>query len=177
MEPDEQEALITLRQLDPEIELAYDLVEQFAQMLRTRTGERLDAWLERARASQIRELQGFATSVERDKAAVVAAYGKLKALLVKKFGGKSDVVQAVEQVEAKPDSNGRKETLAEEIAEVKANQDPEIVQAAQILLQAVQGLPEGGQHMQTATGNYIAQADRGSTASVNVGQLRHLKEL
>jgi transposase len=72
LEPDEQETLITLRQLDPEIEMAYDLVEQFAQMLRTRTGERLDAWLERARASQIRELQGFATSVERDQAAVVA---------------------------------------------------------------------------------------------------------
>jgi transposase len=72
LEPDEHETLITLRQLDPEIELAYDLVKQFAQMLRTRTGERLDAWLEWARASQIRELQGFATSVERDKAAVVA---------------------------------------------------------------------------------------------------------
>jgi transposase len=72
LEPDEQETLITLRHLDPEIELAYDLVEQFAQMLRTRTGERLDAWLEQARASQIRELQGFATSVERDKAAVGA---------------------------------------------------------------------------------------------------------
>jgi len=72
LEADEQETLITLRQLDPEIEMAYDLVEQFAQMLRTRTGERLDAWLERARASQLRELQGFVTSVERDKAAVVA---------------------------------------------------------------------------------------------------------
>ncbi|WP_201377749.1 ISL3 family transposase [Ktedonobacter sp. SOSP1-52] len=69
---DEQEILLTLRQLDPEIELAYTLVQQFAQMLRTRTGERLDGWLEKARASQIRELQGFATSVERDKAAVVA---------------------------------------------------------------------------------------------------------
>jgi transposase len=98
LEPDEQEALITLGQLDPEIELAYDLVEQFAQMLRTRTGERLDAWLERARASQIRELQGFATSVERDKAAVVAGLtlpqnnglveghvNKLK--LIKRMGG------------------------------------------------------------------------------------------
>ncbi len=72
LEADEQETLITLRQLDPELELAYDLVEQFAQMLRTRTGERLDAWLENARASQIRELQGFARSVERDKSAVVA---------------------------------------------------------------------------------------------------------
>ncbi len=43
LETDEQETLITLQQLDPELELAYDLVEQFAQMLRTRTGERLDA--------------------------------------------------------------------------------------------------------------------------------------
>jgi len=114
---------------------------------------------------------------EAGKTAVADAYGKLKALLAKKFGRKSDVVQAVEQVEAKPDSAGRKEVLAEEVAGVKADQDPEIVQAAQILLQVVQGLPEGGQHIQTATGNYIAQADRGSTASVNVGQLGHLKEL
>jgi hypothetical protein len=80
---------------------------------------------------------------EAGKTTVADAYGKLKALLAKKFGGKSDVVQAVEQVEAKPDSAGRKETLAEEVAGVKADQDPEIVQAAQILLQAVQGLPEG----------------------------------
>ncbi len=42
---DEQEALLTLGHLHPEIDLAYDLVQQFAQMLRTRTGEQLDAWL------------------------------------------------------------------------------------------------------------------------------------
>jgi len=72
LETDEQETLITLRHLHPEIDLAYDLVEQFAQMLRTCTGEQLDAWLERVRASQIRELQGFVVSIERDKAAVVA---------------------------------------------------------------------------------------------------------
>jgi transposase len=41
-------------------------------MLRTRTGELLDAWLERVKASQIRELQGFVAGVERDKAAVGA---------------------------------------------------------------------------------------------------------
>ena len=51
---------------------AYELVQQFALMLRTRTGEQLDAWLEHVRASQIRELQGFVVSIERDKAAVVA---------------------------------------------------------------------------------------------------------
>jgi transposase len=71
-EADEQETLMMLRHLHPEIDLAYHLVQQFAQMLRTRTGEQLDAWLENARACQIRELQGFVAGVERDKAAVVA---------------------------------------------------------------------------------------------------------
>jgi transposase len=41
-------------------------------MLRTRTGEQLDDWLDQVRASQLRELQGFVTGIERDKAAVVA---------------------------------------------------------------------------------------------------------
>lgn len=51
---------------------AYELVQQFAHMLRTRTGEQLDAWLEQVRVSQIRELQSFVLGVERDKTAVVA---------------------------------------------------------------------------------------------------------
>jgi transposase len=72
LEADEQEALTMLRHLHPEVNLAYDLVQQFAQMLRTRTGEQLDNWLERVKASQIHELQGFVAGVERDKAAVAA---------------------------------------------------------------------------------------------------------
>jgi transposase len=72
LEADEQESLLTLRHLHPEIDLAYDLVQQFARMLHTRAGEQLDDWLEKVRASQIRELQGFVAGIERDKAAVVA---------------------------------------------------------------------------------------------------------
>jgi transposase len=72
LETDEQETLITLRHLHPESELAYDLVQQFIQMLHARRGEQLDAWLEKAKVSQIQELQSFAKSVERDKAAIVA---------------------------------------------------------------------------------------------------------
>jgi transposase len=41
-------------------------------MLRTRTGEQLDEWLSRVKASRIRELQGFVTGVMQDKAAVKA---------------------------------------------------------------------------------------------------------
>jgi transposase len=72
LDEEEQETLLQLRQGHSEVNLAYDLVQQFAQMLRTRTGEQLDARLEKARSSQIRELQSFVLGVERDKAAVVA---------------------------------------------------------------------------------------------------------
>ena len=69
---EDQETLVLLRSLHPEIDQAYELVQQFAQMLRTRTGERLDDWLCHVKESRIRELQGFVAGVIRDKAAVVA---------------------------------------------------------------------------------------------------------
>jgi len=69
---EEQETLTQLRSLHAEVDQAYELVQQFREMLRTRTGEQLDQWLCRVKASQIRELQGFVTGVLRDKAAVVA---------------------------------------------------------------------------------------------------------
>ena len=107
---------------------------------------------------------------EASKTAITDAYRQLKALLTKKFGDESDVVHAVNEVEAKPDSAGRKATLQEEVAAIKADQDPEVLHAAQALLHVLQMSPEGGQHVQTATGSYIAQADRGSSASVNIGR-------
>ncbi len=104
------------------------------------------------------------------KPAIADAYHKLKALLSKKFGGESDVVHAVNEVEAKPDSAGRKATLQEEVVTAKADQDQEVLQAAQALLHLLQATPAGGQHVQMATGSYIAQADRASNASVNIGR-------
>ncbi len=69
---EEQEMLVKLRQIDPEVDRAYDLVQQFALMLRTRTGERLDAWLTRVQRSELPELQSFAAGIEKDKDAVRA---------------------------------------------------------------------------------------------------------
>jgi len=80
------------------------------------------------------------------------------------------VVKAVEGVEAKPDSAGRKETLREEVAASKADQDEEILTAARQLLDHVTALPDGGQHIQQASGKNIAQADRGSTATVTLNE-------
>ncbi len=50
----------------------YQLVQEFRHMLHTREGTKLDGWLAKVTASQIRELQSFVLGVERDKAAVVA---------------------------------------------------------------------------------------------------------
>jgi transposase len=72
LQADEQETLTLLRSLHTEVDQAYGLVQQFAQMLRTRTGEQLDEWLSRVKASRIRELQGFVTGVIQDKEAVKA---------------------------------------------------------------------------------------------------------
>jgi len=72
LDEEEQEQLQELCHLSEEVDLAYDLVQQFAKMLRTRTGEKLDTWLAQAQASQIPELCSFVAGVERDKAAVKA---------------------------------------------------------------------------------------------------------
>ncbi len=69
---EEQETLAKLRQLHPEVNLAYNLVQQFAQMLRTRSGEHLDAWLDQVASSKLPELQSFAAGIEKDKDAVRA---------------------------------------------------------------------------------------------------------
>jgi transposase len=69
---EEQERVAKLRQINPEVERAYDLVQQFAQMLRTRTGEFLDGWLEQVERSELPELQSFAAGIEKDKDAVRA---------------------------------------------------------------------------------------------------------
>ncbi len=67
---EELETLTKLRQIHPEVDRAYELVQQFAQMLRTRTGEQLDAWLAQVESSKLPELQSFAAGVEKDKDAV-----------------------------------------------------------------------------------------------------------
>ena len=72
LDEEEQETVLQLRQSHQEVELAYDLVQQFAQMLRNRTGENLDAWLSLALASQLPELRSFVAGIERDKEAVKA---------------------------------------------------------------------------------------------------------
>lgn len=97
-------------------------------------------------------------------------FPRLKQALASRFGSNSKVLRSVEDLEANPDSNGRKETLREEVEASGADRDPEISGIAQELLDAVAAQPGGEQHIQNAEGNYIAQADRNSTAEVRVNR-------
>jgi hypothetical protein len=101
---------------------------------------------------------------------LVDGYTALKALLKKKFGGESKLLKAVDDLEDKPDSEGRRLTLKEEVKEARVDDDLQIRQAAQALLDDLRAHPASRQHVQQAEGSYIAQADRQSTAEVHVNQ-------
>ena len=70
--------------------------------------------------------------------AIKDSYNALKSALKKKFGSESEVVDAVEGLEKKPDSKGRQATLQEEIENAKVNDDIEIVKLAQELLKQLE---------------------------------------
>ena len=69
---DERGYLARLRDHEPTIGLAYDLAQEFAEMARERRGRAFDAWLTRATASGIAELQRFTRGLVEDRPAVEA---------------------------------------------------------------------------------------------------------
>lgn len=54
--------LVALRQADNEIEVLYQLVQAFRQMVRAKEGAKLTEWVEKAAASQIKELESFVSA-------------------------------------------------------------------------------------------------------------------
>jgi len=105
---------------------------------------------------------------------IVDAYGKLKELLGKKFGAKSKVVKAVKDLEANPKSEARKAVMKEEVVAAKADQDKDLLQAAQALLKSVKALPGGTQIIQTAIGDQNIQiAGDSNVVNVNTPKKNH----
>ena len=104
--------------------------------------------------------------------AIKDTYSALKALLKKKFGEKSDLVEAVNELEAKPQSNGRKTIVQEEVETAKANDDPEIVQLAQSLLEKLKEHPEGKQVINQTVSNvkYAATSGSGPATISNINE-------
>lgn len=70
---DDQPVIDRLCAHAPAVAAAHQLAQAFIEMVRERQAPALDAWLIRATASGIPELQTFAAGIERDKSAVAAA--------------------------------------------------------------------------------------------------------
>jgi hypothetical protein len=88
-------------------------------------------------------------------------YVALKDALKKKFGDKSDLVDAVDKLEKKPDSEARKATVQEEVEIAKVNDDPDILNLVQDLLDKIKQQP-GGREI-------INQTQTNTVSGVNVG--------
>jgi hypothetical protein len=71
---------------------------------------------------------------------VLDGYEKLKKLLGKKSGESPEVIDAIANLEQKPESKGRADVLAEELVERRLEKDKEILAAVEALLKA---LPTG----------------------------------
>ena len=94
-------------------------------------------------------LLGIAGNFATD--AVKTAYKALLDAFNSKFGQNSNVVKAVNELSAKPDSEGRKLTVQEEIAASKANDDAQLVQLAQKVIDLVKEQPGGEKVINTVT--------------------------
>ena len=79
-----------------------------------------------------------ALAIPMAKDVIKDGYEALKKALKNKFGEESDVVNAVEQLEKKPDSEGRKAILQEEIENAKIYNDPQMVKLAEELLKQIE---------------------------------------
>lgn len=95
------------------------------------------------------------------KDAIKDGYVALKNALKEKFGDKSDLVDAVDKLEKKPDSEARKATVQEEVETAKVNDDPDILKLVQDLLDKIKEQP-GGQEI-------INQTQTNTVNGVTVG--------
>ncbi len=112
---------------------------------------------------------GAATDTAKaGESAFVGSYQELKAALRHTFGDQSEVVKVVDMLENRPDSKSRQMMLMEVVQHAQPDQDPNVRKAAQEVLDRLKEQPGGEQHVQYARGSYITQADRGSTATVNI---------
>ena len=98
------------------------------------------------------------------ESAIGDAYRALKGVIKKKFGDQSDVAEAVEGLEKRPDSAGRKATLQEELEAAGALQDPEVLRAADALLAKIQEYAE----KMGATGINLKELEAGRATIKNV---------
>lgn len=106
---------------------------------------------------------------ETGKQLIPDAYKALKAALQQKFGVDADLLKAVDDLEKKPDSQGRAATVQEEVAAAGADKDPELLKLAQALQAALQQQGGAGQQATLSGSGAIAQGGGSATAATGQG--------
>jgi len=99
------------------------------------------------------------------KKGIVDAYETLKSVIKRKSGVDSDLARAIEALEQKPQSKGRKTVLEEAVNDVKANEDIEITKSAHELLKQL----ENDREAKIALGHHIIQG--------NENNLKHVEKV
>ncbi|NET57106.1 MAG: hypothetical protein F6K47_13355, partial [Symploca sp. SIO2E6] len=95
-------------------------------------------------------------------------YNGLKSALKKKFGSESNLLDAVDKLEQKLDSEDLKAMLQEEVAIANLHEDPEIVRLAQDLLGKFPGQPEAQPNITlNVSHNKYAATSGSGTANIN----------
>jgi len=118
---------------------------------------------------------GGATEV--GKSLLVDAYTALRDALKAKFGAESKVGKAVDELESNPKSNGRKETVKEEMAAANVGADRDLVKLANALIEQLKTQPGGASLVQQiAQGDQNVQAAGGSSVTVSYGAAPPKKE-
>ena len=81
-----------------------------------------------------------AAAASKDVAAqaVKDAYAGLKTLITRKFGDKVDVEAAIKKIEDKPESEGWRAVLQEELQDAQADQANDVLEQAQALLKLLE---------------------------------------
>jgi transposase len=73
---DEQQRLLKIIcEKDQQVELVYQLAQQFRALVKNKRAGELEEWLSQAKASKVKELLSFCKGIERDRAAVEAGIG------------------------------------------------------------------------------------------------------
>jgi hypothetical protein len=107
------------------------------------------------------------------KDAIKDSYNAFKNYMKDKFGEESEVVKAVNEVERKPDSEGRKAILREEMKAAQADEDNDLLKLAQDLITQIKeqgkdtGTPISAENYVDNCKGTISHSAFGREATVN----------
>jgi beta-phosphoglucomutase-like phosphatase (HAD superfamily) len=113
-----------------------------------------------------------AVLADLSKDTVKGSYKVLKDALKKRFGPESDLANAVDKLEKRPESEGRKATVQEEVSIAKVNDDSELLKLAQDLLDALKAQP----NTQTVINQNISNVKYAATSGTGPASISNITE-